>query len=222
MLVAVSVTDCGVVGAVRTPFAEILPAEAPQVTALEKLPVPVTVAVQLDVAPVSTGVWHRTVTDVIVGWLGAAATVTSAPPCLVESCVLVAITVTVCGADGDVKIPLEEILPPEAFHVTAVLKLPVPLTDAAHALVWPVWIELGVQVTVTEVIEGEGEGEGADGVGLTLPFDMADPPPHPATSSATTRKTTQRGPHQRIERSRLISPPRKGTVADVTGSSQLQ
>jgi len=134
--------------------------------------------------------------------------VTLAPPRLAESCVLVAITVTVCGVDGAVKIPLEEIVPAEAFHVTVVLKLPVPLTDAAHALVWPVWIELGVQMTVTEVIVGEG----ADGVGVALPFDMADPPPHPASSSVTTRKTTLRGPHQSIGRSRLISPLANGRL----------
>lgn len=112
----------------------MLPAEAVQVTALEKLPVPVSVAVQLDVAPVWTRVWQETVTDVIVGWVGAAVTATLAVPLLVGSCVLIAVTVTVPGVDGAVRAPLE-IVPADALHATEVLKLPVPVTEGVHVLV---------------------------------------------------------------------------------------
>jgi hypothetical protein len=133
--VAVTVTDCGVAGAVSNPVPEIVPAEALQVTAFEKLPVPVTVAVHADAAPVCTGVGQETATDVIVDWLGAAVTATLAVPLLVESCELVAVTVTICGVDGAVRFPLEEIVPAEAFHVTDVLKLPVPVTVGVQVLV---------------------------------------------------------------------------------------
>jgi hypothetical protein len=105
--------------------------------------------------------------------------------------------VTIPAIGGAVRIPLEEIVPPDAVHITAVLKPPVPLTDAAHALVWPVWIELGVQVTVTEVIVGEDDG-------VTLPLDMAEPPPQPVSSRGTTKKVTITSAHRRIEHPKLI------------------
>ena len=48
--------------------------------------------------------------------------------------------------------PLVSIVPALAPHVTAVLKVPVPLTVAVQVLVWPDWTEVGVQDTETPVI----------------------------------------------------------------------
>jgi hypothetical protein len=70
----------------------MVPAEAAHVTAVEKFPVPATVAVQVEVAPARIGVWQTTVTLVIAD---AAVTSTVAAPLFVPSSVLVAVTVTV-------------------------------------------------------------------------------------------------------------------------------
>ena len=48
-LVAVTVTDWAVAGAVRIPLVETLPADAVHVTAFEKVPVPATAAVHCEV-----------------------------------------------------------------------------------------------------------------------------------------------------------------------------
>jgi hypothetical protein len=55
-------------GAVNTPAAEIVPAEADQFTAVLKLPVPSTVAVHCSFPPwASVGLGQEAVTEVIVG-----------------------------------------------------------------------------------------------------------------------------------------------------------
>jgi nitrate reductase gamma subunit len=90
---------------------------------------------------------HDVVTEVIVG--GVAVTVTAALPDIVMSSVLVAVTVTgfVAGtALGAVYRPAPEMVPtvefppatPLTLHATAVLKLPVPVTVAAHCEVVPI------------------------------------------------------------------------------------
>lgn len=84
----------------------------------------------------------------------AAFTVTVAVPNLVVSCVDVAVIVAVPGPFG-VKIPELFTAPNVAGltdHVTAELKLPVPVTFAPHADVWLVRIPLGEHVTVTAEI----------------------------------------------------------------------
>jgi len=67
-------------------------------------------------------------------------TVTVAVPDFDVSCVeTTAVTVTdvveetVCAVNK----PVDVIVPALAVHVTAELKLPVPVTDAEHWLVWP-------------------------------------------------------------------------------------
>jgi hypothetical protein len=54
------------------------------------------------------------------------------------SCVELAVIVTcvVEGTTGAVNRPADEIVPALADHVTAELKLPVPVTVAEHWLVW--------------------------------------------------------------------------------------
>jgi hypothetical protein len=69
VLVAVTVADPAVAGAVKLPFALTVPALADHVTAELKLPVPVTAAVQVAVPFVRTDVGeHETLTDVMVGF----------------------------------------------------------------------------------------------------------------------------------------------------------
>jgi hypothetical protein len=151
---------------VNTPLVEIFPADAAHVTALEKFPVPATVAVQVDVAPVKIGVWQTTVT---LAMAEAVVTATVAVPLFVPSSVLVAVTVTVCAVEGAVRLPVDEIVPAEVDQVTVLLKLPVPVTAAVQALVWPLSIDAGAQVTVTDVIVGWGAGGTGVGVGELPP-----------------------------------------------------
>jgi len=87
----------------------------------------------------------------------AAFTVTAEDPVFVASCVDVAVMVAVPAPDG-VNTPAAVIAPPVADHVTPVLKLPVPVTLAAHADVCVVAIALGAQLTLTdEMVETVGE-----------------------------------------------------------------
>jgi len=107
------------------------------VTAELKFPVPETVAEHWLVCPDWTVEGEQvTFTDVIVedGF-----TVTVAVPDLVVSCDEVAVMVTVVAEEtvGAVNMPEVVIVPALAVHVTAELKLPVPVTDAEHWLVWP-------------------------------------------------------------------------------------
>ncbi len=80
-------------------------------------------------------------------------TVTLAVPDTLVFCVEVAVTVTdvIVVTEGAVNKPAEEIVPALAVHVTAVLKLPVPLTVAEHWLVPPELTVVGEQLTVTDV-----------------------------------------------------------------------
>lgn len=81
-------------------------------------------------------------------------TVRDAFPTLVESCTddaLIATVVLVFTAWA-VNKPLTSIVPAEAPHDTAVLKLPVPVTVTVHELVWPDCREVGVHETVTAVM----------------------------------------------------------------------
>ena len=60
-------------------------------------------------------------TDVMVGGWEGSFTVTDVLPDFVESCMLVAVTVTEPALAGAVKAPLELMVPPLADHVTAEL-----------------------------------------------------------------------------------------------------
>ena len=149
--VAVRVDVPAAVG-VKTPDELIVPSVAAQVTAELNAPVPCTVAVQVDVCVVRIELGEQlTETDVIEG---DALTVTVADPDLLESCVEVAVMVAGPAAAG-VKTPDELIVPSVADHVTLELLLPDPKTVAVQVDVCVVRIELGEQVTETDVIEGD-------------------------------------------------------------------
>jgi hypothetical protein len=55
-------------------------------------------------------------------------------PNLVESCALVALTVTEVPVPGAVRLPFASIKPAEVVHTTAELKPPVPVTAAEHVV----------------------------------------------------------------------------------------
>lgn len=89
-----------------------------QVTEVLKLPVPVTVGVQVDVCVVRIEVGEQTTeTEVMVG---GTTTVTGAEPDLVESWVDVAVTVAVPDAE-EVNRPADVTVPPVADQLTAEL-----------------------------------------------------------------------------------------------------
>ncbi len=134
--VAVTVTFVGedTIGAVSSPEDETCPALVLQLTL--KFPVPMTAAEHWLVWPDWTVVGeHVTVTELIVD---AGFTVTVAVPDFEASCVEVAVIVTrseVFPPLGAVYKPEDEIDPAPrwlAVHVTAELKLPVPITVAEH------------------------------------------------------------------------------------------
>ena len=114
-------------------------------------------------------------------------TVTVAVPVAVLVCDDMAVTVTgvltltACAVNR----PVESTVPALAAQVTAVVKEPVPTTVAVHWLVWPDWIDVGVQETVTDVTVA-----------------VLDPPPQAAmpksatnvTIKARTRKPSPRRP----------------------------
>jgi hypothetical protein len=84
---------------------------------------------------------------------GGELTTTLAVALFVVSWTLVAVTVTVWGADGAVNTPLVEIVPAEAAHVTALEKFAVPATVAVQVDI--ALVKMGVwQAAVTLVIEG--------------------------------------------------------------------
>ncbi len=122
VLVAVTVTDPVEPGAVNNPPLLIVPPLAIHVTVELKLPVPCTVALHCDVPPgaIVEGL-HATDTEEIVGGLGAIATVTVAVPDLLESSLLVAVTVTVAAEFGAVRSPLALIDPLLAVQITVEL-----------------------------------------------------------------------------------------------------
>ena len=111
---------------VNTPPLEIDPPVAVQVTALLKLPVPATVAVQADVwfVKIEAGL-HNTLIDEIVGTAAGEFTATLAAPALLASCVEVAVMFAIPVPDG-VNIPAGVIVPFVAVHVTDVLNAPEP------------------------------------------------------------------------------------------------
>ena len=136
------------------------------VTDVLKLPVPVTVGVQVTVCVVrmDTGA-QTTETKVIVG---GAATVTVVLPDAARSCVEVAVMVAVPG-DAGVKTPDGVIEPPVTPQVNAGLNAPVPCTVAVHWEVWLDWMVEGLQDTETDVMVELGGG------GVVPP----PPPPQP-------------------------------------------
>lgn len=153
VLVAVTVIEPAVLGAVNNPLESIVPPLAVHFTVELKLPVPCTFPVHCEVAFVAIvdGV-QATPTEEIVG--AADFTVTVAVPDLVVSCVLVAVTVTDPAELGAVNNPLPLIVPPLAVHFTAELKLPVPCTVALHCDVALGATVEGLQLTDTEDIAG--------------------------------------------------------------------
>ena len=114
-------------------------------------------------------------------------TATVALPDWLESSVEVAVIVAVPAPAG-VKTPAlltDPMLTGLTDHVTVELKLPVPLTVGVQADVWLVKIEVGRQVTVTDVI-----------VGVTGGVVPPPPPPQPvmkmiAMSPGTSRTRRQ-------------------------------
>lgn len=122
VLVAVTVTDPAAPGAVNKPLESIMPPLAVQLTVELKLPVPCTVAVHCEVAFVGiVDGLHATPTEEIFGGLDPIATITVAVPDLLESSVLVAVTVTVAAEFGAVRTPLALMDPLLAVHVTVEL-----------------------------------------------------------------------------------------------------
>jgi hypothetical protein len=103
-------------------------------------------------------------------------TVTMVLPDLLESCVDVAVIVTITTAlvPGAVNTPEEVMDPALAVQLTTLLKFPVPVTVATHWLVCVGVNVVGLQVTVTAVM---------DDPLLLLPF----PPPQAAMASTKTR-----------------------------------
>ena len=176
VLVALTVTEPADPGAVNEPPESIVPPLAVHVTVELKLPVPFTVAVHCEVAFVAIveGL-HATDTEEIVGEPVPIATVTVAFPDLLESSLLVAVTVTVAAEFGAVRSPLPLTVPPLAVHITVELKLPVPSTVALHCEVAPVVMEEGAHTTDTEEIVGV----------VVVPVLPIDPPPHPAITSSS-------------------------------------
>ena len=119
-----------------------------------KLPVPETVAEHWLVCPIGTlTALHETCTNVIDG---AAVMVTIVVPYFVVSCVDVAVIVAVPDPAG-VKTPAlltVPILVGLTDHVTDVLKLPVPVTVGMQEEVCVLRMDVGKQLTVTDVMVG--------------------------------------------------------------------
>ena len=122
VLVAVTVIEPVDAGAVNNPLESIVPPLAVHFTVELKLPVPCTFSVHCEVAFVAIvdGV-QATPTEEIVGGLDSVATFTVAVPDLLESSLLVAVTVTVAAELGAVNNPLALIVPLLAVHVTVEL-----------------------------------------------------------------------------------------------------
>jgi hypothetical protein len=126
-----------------------------QLTALLKLPAPLTVGVQEEVWVVRIEPGEQDTATVVMA--GDTVTVTVAEPDLVGSWVEVAVRVAVPEEAG-VKTPELLTLPiPEGLtdQLTALLKLPAPLTVGVQEEVWVVRIEPGEQDTATVVMAGD-------------------------------------------------------------------
>ena len=127
-------------------------------------------------------------------------TVTIVLPALLVSCAEVAVIVSRPAVIGAVNRPEESTFPELALQVTAELKLPVPVTDAAHCEVCPVCTAEGLQVTETAVMVGLG---GVMGVGFPPP-----PPQDTKTANASAIKTDiiTRRVTGALERRAVVSP----------------
>jgi len=141
---------------VKTPEEVIVPPVAVQATAELNVPVPSTVAAQVDVCVVKMDAGEQTTeTEVIVD--GAAVTVSVSVPDAFVSCVEVALIVAVPVFAG-VKTPAGVIAPPLTPQVNVGLNVPVPCTVAVQVDVCVMRIEVGEQVTVTDVMVDCGAG----------------------------------------------------------------
>jgi hypothetical protein len=154
VLTAVTVTVPAVDGAVSFPVGSMLPLLAVHVTPGLNAPVPVTVAPQVAVAPVTMEIGEQETATFAASGFGA--TVTTADALFVVSCTDVAVMVTLPAVVGAVNVPLDEMVPAVAFQVTAELKLPVPVIVAAQADVAPATSVAGEQATVTAFTTGFG------------------------------------------------------------------
>jgi hypothetical protein len=173
-----------VLDGVNTPAPVIVPPVAVHVTVVLNAPVPRTLALHVEVCAVviDEGV-AVTDTEVIVG--GGPVTVIVADPKMLvyPTCVEVAVIVAVPEALG-VNTPPEVIAPSVADQVTALLKVPVPVTEAEQVEVCDVRIDAGEQETATDVTVG-------------LSCEPPPPPMQPLVAAAVkTRETQATNEHQ--------------------------
>lgn len=164
-------------GAVNKPVCEIdAPADTDQVT-LCGAAGGATLAKHWLVAADEIGVGQVTVTEVTAGGGGGVMLTITAPG--TELSTLVAVTVTEVAAVtvGAVNTPALDIVPLDADQVTALLKLPVPVTTTVQVSGVPEAsgdAQLGTTETTLDA------GTGSDGSGIELA-----PPPHPNASVAS-------------------------------------
>jgi hypothetical protein len=132
-------------GAVYRPFVVIVPPFADQVTAVLELPL--TAAVNCCDPPLESDAEPG---EIVTETVAVAVTLTAAEADLLVSAMLVAVTTKLPALMGAVYIPPEEMFPPLAFQLTAVLL--VPLTLAANCWLLPNGSddELGNTATATE------------------------------------------------------------------------
>jgi molybdopterin biosynthesis enzyme MoaB len=148
-LVAVTVTLPAVAGAVRTPAAEMVPAEVDHVMPLLET-LPTTLALNCCVAPVAM---LAVVGEMETEFTTGAATVTTALAVFVGSARLVTVIVAVPGVAAAVKTPEEEIVP-ELVDQAMDLLLTVPWTVALNCSVPPVATDAVVGEMVMEFTTG--------------------------------------------------------------------
>jgi hypothetical protein len=171
------------VGAVNKPVCEIdAPGDTDQVTPCGAA-AGATLAEHWLVPPDEIGVAQVTVTEVTAGGSGGVMLTITAP--CTEPSTLVAVTVAdvAAGAVGAVNTPALEIVPLDADQVTALLKLPVPLTTTEQFSDAPEAsgdAQLGTTETTLDA------GTGSDGSGIELA-----PPPHPNVSVASSNVSAQ-------------------------------
>jgi hypothetical protein len=165
------------VGAVNKPVCEIdAPGDTDQVTPCGAA-AGATLAEHWLVPPDEIGVAQVTVTEVTAGGSGGVMLTITAP--CTEPSMLVAVTVADVAAVtvGAVNTPALDIVPFDTDQVTALLKLPVPLTTTEQVSDAPEAsgdAQLGTTETTLDA------GTGPDGSGIELA-----PPPHPNVSVAS-------------------------------------
>ncbi len=135
VLVAVTVTVDPVAGTSSTPEGEMEPAEADQVTPELKLLVPVTEEAQLAVELAHTVEAEQTTETPVMVASGVMATTVEADFAGFATLVAVTVTEVPVVVAGAVNRPFPEIVPADAVHVTALEKLPVPVTGAVQVVV---------------------------------------------------------------------------------------